>query len=134
MILLTDRVREYIRNASGRNNEFFCPHTKDHCGRLLSPLDTVIATMLTDEGGEVLLKGMVRGIDDFNQLVKVEPDANFKDFGFETEWVAGDKVIRFPNGNPVLAHELVVFCGSINSSVHAGKVLYKNGKRVQFHA
>lgn len=132
MIITTPLVTEYIRNDSGRNNEFSKLYAKDHTGRILSPLDMAVVVSHTDEGYEVLVKGRVKQVDDFQELIYVIIDPNFKDFGFEDGWFDCNQSIRFPSGWPRLEYELTVFFGSINTSTMVGRDPHKNGKPLRF--
>jgi len=126
-------VTEYIRNVSGKGNIFNCPHCKDHCGRLLFPLDAVVASILADDGeSEILVKGTILRVNEWDREIEFEPDDNFKDFGFGIEWVDAGVSVRFPSGCLTLANELRVFFASINSYAHSGTVLYKNGNKMNF--
>ena len=128
MIITSPLVTAYIRNDSGRNNEFTVPYARDHTRRILSPLDFAVVVAYTDEGYEILVKGQVRKVDDFQELIYVEIDSNFKDYGFEDGWFDANKAIRFPGGWPRLEYDLTVFFGSVNITTLSGRNPHKNGK------
>lgn len=130
MILITPKVLEYIRNDSGRSNRFDCIYTKDHCGRVLLPLDTVIMTAMTDEGIHLLICGDIIELDDFNQSAKIRPNKKFQDSGFQTNMYDTDNIIRFPWANFHLSFELSLFFTSINQLAIGDKVLHVNGKPI----
>lgn len=131
MIITSELVSQYIRNDSGRNNEYSVPYAKDHAKRILSPLDEAVVVHHTDEGYEILVKGRVRKVDDFQELIYCEIDANFKGYGFEDGWFDANKAIRWPAGWPRLQHELLVFFGSVNSTTLCGRNPHKNGKSLR---
>lgn len=128
MIITSELVKEYIKNDCGKNNEFSRPYAKDHTGRILSPLDEAVVVHHTDEGYEILVKGRVREVDDFQELIFCEVDNNFKEYGFEDGWFDANQAIRWPAGWPRLQHELLVFFGSINTTTLYGRNPHKNGK------
>lgn len=130
-IITTPRVLEYLKNESGRNNQFNCPHIKDHCGRVLLTMSPVVATVYSDENAEILIKGSVVEMDYYHQRIMFEPDPNFKDFGFSNAWADGKDVIRFPDGCLTLGNELKVFFTSVNRFAHAGEVLHINGQELR---
>jgi hypothetical protein len=131
MIITSPLVREYIRNDSGRSNEFTVPYARDHTKRILSPLDEAVVVHYTDEGYEILVKGRVRKVDDYQELIYCEVDNNFKGYGFEDGWFDANKAIRFPSGWPKLEYELMVFFGSVNTTTLYGRNPHKNGKALR---
>jgi hypothetical protein len=130
-VLVPDNVVEYIQNKNGRGNIFTVLHTKDHCGRLLSPLDEAIANIKDDSGQyEILVLGSLSTIDDCYGLAEWTPNMNFRQLGFDTEWVEANKLIRFPSGMLNLAYDLITFCGAVNNQCLRGKTVYKNTMRL----
>ncbi len=125
--MLNQRLYDYLANISGFDNQCEFTGMKDPHGRFLLPLDLIAYLYPSDEGIELATCGLIKIIDEDNDLIKVDPHKSYLELGFRPRWVVPGLVVKLPIHNKPLMKDFDIFLRNINRSNIQNKTVHIHG-------